>query len=228
MLSLVSTTNGVLKRNATSQLCRVLLSSTSDPPKPSTPKKDPTFRPRRQTPKALTQAPPRRHRHQTQNKPITPIDQVEYEEAMKFLRRSKETNGSIHVSDLGYDHETLLRAADYLTSQDGTTEDLVGARRALMDAWTPEQAELYKKVLEETVQEETDKGFQGWSWVEKAEAKQGKIKGLIGTPDDDEEEEDHHNFGDEEEHGTDVPQVELNEDGEEVHNDPLQKAFGDW
>lgn len=106
------------------------------------------------------------------------------------------------MSDLGYSHETMLRATDYLTAETGTTEDLVGERRALMDAWDPEQAKNFKAVLEETVREEADKGFQGLSWVEDELNKQGK-KEPEGKP-------------------------EILGPDDEGYVNHLQKAFGDW
>lgn len=156
------------------------------------------FRPRRPTPKSLkeTSSPPPRAKSLKAN------SDEELDAALKFLQRAKTNHGSVHVSDLGYSHETMLRATDYLTAETGTTEDLVGERRALMDAWDPEQAKNFKAVLEETVREEADKGFQGLSWVEDELNKQGK-KEPEGKP-------------------------EILGPDDEGYVNHLQKAFGDW
>jgi len=52
-----------------------------------------------------------------------------------------------------FDVESQVRDFDWLTSQPGTMEDLIGERRALMDFGTMEEREAYRKQIEDTIQE---------------------------------------------------------------------------
>ena len=53
------------------------------------------------------------------------------------------------------DPEELLRMADYITAEAGSTEDLVGERRALaLDGWDDEDREEYLKELDDFVEKE--------------------------------------------------------------------------
>lgn len=64
---------------------------------------------------------------------------------LEKLRQDREGN---------YDVESQVRDFDWLTSQPGTMEDLIGERRALMDFDTLEEREAYRKHVEDTVEEE--------------------------------------------------------------------------
>lgn len=53
------------------------------------------------------------------------------------------------------DPEELLKMADYITTEAGSTEDLVGERRALaLDVWDDEDREEYIKEVDDFIEEE--------------------------------------------------------------------------
>lgn len=98
------------------------------------------------------------------------------------------------------DPEELLKMADYITAEAGSTEDLVGERRALaLDGWDDEDREEYIEEMNEFVEEERIKQMG----LDEAEAK-------------------HSYTGDE----YDVDEY-YDEDPEEERN-INQIAFGDW
>lgn len=114
------------------------------------------FKPHRPTPKSFHEAPKRKQRHKKANPPIQlNADKASMgrlaEDALKYLDR--------HGAQAPIT-ETTLRAADYMTAEIGTTEDLVGERRAMMDAWSPEQAKSLKENITNFIQAEKDKAFE--------------------------------------------------------------------
>eukprot|EP00814_Leptocylindrus_danicus_P001953 CAMPEP_0116021320 /NCGR_PEP_ID=MMETSP0321-20121206/10321_1 /TAXON_ID=163516 /ORGANISM="Leptocylindrus danicus var. danicus, Strain B650" /LENGTH=293 /DNA_ID=CAMNT_0003492177 /DNA_START=208 /DNA_END=1089 /DNA_ORIENTATION=- len=66
------------------------------------------------------------------------------EAGLKKLREAREGK---------FDIESQVRDFDWLTSQPGTMEDLIGERRALMDFDTMEERDAYRKHIEDTIEE---------------------------------------------------------------------------
>jgi len=76
--------------------------------------------------------------------------------------------------DRAPDHESVLRIADYMTADVGTTEDLVGQRRAMMELDSSQQdAEEFEKTIMDWVEEESDKGWKNISWADHSENENG-------------------------------------------------------
>jgi len=123
-------------------------------------------------------------------------------DALRFLSRAKAERGSpLALPSV----ETILRGADYLTAVRGSTEDLVGERRADMDAWTQEQRESFTKGLEASMEMEEERNFRE-IWAE-------------GSTDLDELETEKN------------PMSQVKDEDEEKYDrfyDPNQKAFGPW
>ncbi len=72
------------------------------------------------------------------------------------------------------DPEELLKMADYLTAESGTTEDLVGERRALaLDGWDDDDREDYLREVDEFVEQERIKQM-GFEEAEKAYSHTGE------------------------------------------------------
>ncbi len=175
-----------------------------------------SFRPRRRTPKNFHQSPTLKHRSKKAN-PINigsanlsqhetnsdkNIDQAYGKvagEALRLIQRAKKRGGDITQDTVFPSAEDAMRAADYLTADVGTTEDLVGERRAMMDAWDAENAEQFQKDLDELVEEQSEMSFKYLPWKEdEKEAKEGNANKFTGFTDDD------------------------------MEVDPHQKAFGPW
>ena len=57
------------------------------------------------------------------------------------------------------DIEAQLRAIDYLTAPQGSTEDLIGERRGRMDAWTEEERESLAG-FDDLIEEERIRGLK--------------------------------------------------------------------
>lgn len=68
--------------------------------------------------------------------------------------------------DKAPDHESTLRIADFMTADAGTTEDLVGRRRALMEIESAEDAKDFDKNLMDLMEQESDKSWKNISWAE--------------------------------------------------------------
>jgi len=80
------------------------------------------------------------------------------------------------------DPEELLKMADYITAEEGSTEDLVGERRALaLDGWDDEDREEYLQEVNEFVEEERIKQMG----LDEQEANNS----YTGEADDDEDED---------------------------------------
>jgi hypothetical protein len=165
----------------------------------------PQFRPRRRTPKNFQEVPKTKFRSRKATSPITlsnknPNASLESKygnataAAIRDVRRNKERDGSVHTTDA----EATMRIADYLTAEIGSTEDLVGERRALMDAWDSNQAELFQTELEKLIDEGSEFSFKDLPW------KEGESK------------ENNAQFG----------STSSSVDGDA--EDPNQKAFGPW
>lgn len=76
-------------------------------------------------------------------------------EAADFLRnarREAERGGPMDI-------EAQLRAIDYLTAPQGSTEDLIGERRGRMDAWTEEERESLAG-FDDLIEEERIRGLK--------------------------------------------------------------------
>lgn len=91
-----------------------------------------------------------------------------------------------------------MRAADYLVADTGSTSDLVGERRALMDAWDEEHKENFQKQLDEIMEEQSEFKFDYLPWKED---EKGNSEAFDRSNTSDLENED---------------------------KDPNQKAFGPW
>lgn len=71
-------------------------------------------------------------------------------DAIRHTLKEREERGGMPL-----DPEELLKMADYITAESGTTEDLVGERRALaLDGWDDEDREDYLKEVDEFVEEQ--------------------------------------------------------------------------
>lgn len=66
-----------------------------------------------------------------------------------------------------------------MTADVGTTEDLVGQRRAMMELDSPQDAEDFEKTIMDWVEQESDKGWKNLSWVE--DEKKGKDEKNVGS-----------------------------------------------
>jgi hypothetical protein len=104
--------------------------------------------------------------------------------------------------------EELLRMVDYYTTEEGTTEDLVGERRALaLTAWDEKDRVQFMKGLDEFIEEQRIKSME-----------------LDGLESDEEE--------DELDQMTEEEEVQLLEEQDTESGgkkkDPNQLAFGDW
>jgi len=131
------------------------------------------FRPRRRTPKAITKGASAKVRSKKSPKPtpirdggtsstnetmpsntdLKEIFSPDVAEAIRYLKRAQSERGSpVRLPT----HETSLKAADYFASPRGTTEDLVGTRRASMDV-ALEDRESTMDELNALVNEERDK-----------------------------------------------------------------------
>lgn len=126
--------------------------------------------PRRRSPKYFQKSPKRK----TWSKKSKPPH---------LLNTEKNELGTLAESTLKYlnrhgntvlPHDAALRFADYLTSKPGTTEDLVGERRALMDAWSPEEAEKTRVALNDVMKEISKNSWD--SEVERLKDKELGIK----------------------------------------------------
>ena len=160
------------------------------------------FRPSRRTPKALqsTVAPKPKVRSKKEKPPI-------------HLHHKHDSLGPDATSALEYlsrfgdqapDHESTLRAADYLTSDVGTTEDLVGNRRALMDALTPQEAQEYQASVDALIQHQADHNWDDLPWNETDTVANANANANAN------------------------PQDKFNSSSDQDSEDPLQKAFGPW
>lgn len=74
-------------------------------------------------------------------------------DALRSIARGKERGGSPDI-------EAQLRAVDYLTAPSGSTEDMVGERRAAMDSWTEEERREFTETLDRLIEEERVRGLK--------------------------------------------------------------------
>lgn len=127
-------------------------------------------------------------------------------DAIRFVQRAKNRGGGdLNEDTLFPSAEETMRAADYLTADVGTTEDLVGERRAMMDAWDEEDAIQFQKDLEEYMKEEDEFSFQDLPWTE--DKLENEEAGLDGK-----------NNG----------RMRSSDVSDDTQQDPHQKAFGPW
>jgi small subunit ribosomal protein S5 len=167
MLSRVFTEKLIISRASSLSLqsrrtgiIRTLASKNDAPP--------PSFRPTRRTPKAI-------------QKILAPKAKTISKKAKAPVHLSSDKSlGADATAAIEYlskygekapDHESTLRIADFMTAQDGSTEDLVGRRRALMEVESPEEAKDFDKNLMELIQQESDKTWENISWVDDGKKK---------------------------------------------------------
>ena len=89
-------------------------------------------------------------------RPSTELEQaygLDAAEALHSLARRKERGGSPDI-------EAQLRAVDYLTAPSGSTEDMVGERRAAMESWTEEERRDFTETLDKLIEEERVRGLK--------------------------------------------------------------------
>lgn len=118
---------------------------------------------RRQTPRSLEKPLQVKQRSRKVKEPVVLHDDADLTKAVGL----DAANALRYIDRYGLkqmDHEAFLRAADYMTSEMGTTEDLVGRRRGLMEAWTPEEAKELEATIDEILAEEADKTWQSVPW----------------------------------------------------------------
>merc|ERR1740124_1632555 len=139
------------------------------------------FRPRRRAPKPLLTPPPQKSTHidHTPRHPPTPISAFENPSSepndntknhtptiLQYLRRAQSrlpssnpnsttTPPRLPAPTIHPDAESLLRAADYFTSEIDSTEDRIFPRRALnVDAWSPEEGRRMLREVDALIAEE--------------------------------------------------------------------------
>jgi small subunit ribosomal protein S5 len=120
---------------------------------------------RRRTPRALEKPLALKQRSKKAKAPVILHDDADLTKAvgpdaasaLKYIER---------YGDRQMGHEDFLRAADFMTSDLGTTEDLVGRRRGLMEAWSPQEAKELEERLDELIEEEADNAWQTVPWNE--------------------------------------------------------------
>lgn len=172
-LRTVLTDTNLVSRYSRLSLTRTLASKSSS----SSPPSDSSFRPARRAPKAIQQAilPKPKTRSKKQRDPV-PLSSdtshlgIHADSAIDYLSKQ---------GDRAPDHESILRLADYMTADVGTTEDLVGQRRAMMELDSPQDAEDFEKTIMDWVEQESDKGWKNLSWVE--DEKKGKDEKNVGS-----------------------------------------------
>lgn len=120
---------------------------------------------------------------------------------------------SMHKLSLDEMVEEHLRMADYMIAETGSTEDLVGERRAMADAWTPEEAQEAEREFEEMLEEERFKDLNLEDDEEYEGEEEDEFARLHSSLMDEDEEEI---LDDEEERDTDISM------------DRNQLAHGDW
>ena len=92
-------------------------------------------------------------------------------DALRSVARRKERGGSPDI-------EAQLRAVDYLTAPHGSTEDMVGERRAAMDSWTEEERREFTETLDRLIEEERVRGLKLTS-VDTEEDNMSRNKGEV-------------------------------------------------
>lgn len=121
------------------------------------------FRPSSLTPKPIQKSLSPKHKKLSKKaKPVIPLTNnidTQTKDTLHYLSRK---------GDESMNHESSLRIADYLTSTPGSTEDLVGRRRAFMDA-SPEEQKLLQKQLEELMDEASKDTWKDVTWNQKHE-----------------------------------------------------------
>lgn len=181
-----------------------------------------TFKPKKRIPKHLAKAPTPKAKRGAARRGLEPNilqprsgsggggdwnDTEQYgeqaSEAMKFLHRTKKQTSSLDKSNLMPNSESFLKVADYMTSEMGSTEDLVFERRAItMGGWTPEEGKKFRKQLDTLLEEEELNIWERNEWEE--------------------DEDDNHNVGDVGGRGQQQFQQQ------QTAHDPNQKAYGPW
>lgn len=168
-----------------------------------------SFRPRRRLPKALIkfEAPTPKKSSKKATPPIKVTDSSGANESLealygqqtgsliRHLRRTEENKGVLNDETAFLSAEDTMRAADYLTADTGSIEDLVGERRAMMDAWDEEQAKLFKKSMAEITEEQTEFSFNDLPWKEDANVKESYNAQSQNGPNEDAEDPHQKAFG---------------------------------
>lgn len=93
--------------------------------------------------------------------------------ALAYFQHLQNEHGSTHPSNI-INAESMMRAADYITSDPGTTEDLVGERRVLSsntNNWSKEEQLNFKTNLEDFVKSQEGKEWNVGRWWEEEEIK---------------------------------------------------------
>lgn len=116
------------------------------------------FRPSSLTPKPIQKSlSPTQKKLSKKAKPVIPLSD-------KFDPTTQDTLQYLsNKGDESINHESSLRIADYLTSAPGSTEDLVGRRRAFMDA-SPEEQKQLEQQLEELMDEAEKDTWKDVTW----------------------------------------------------------------
>ena len=124
-----------------------------------------TYRPLEARPKPKPRGPPSKSETLIHNsiqqemgskKPSTDLEEefgLDAAEALRHTWRLQERGGPPDI-------EAQLRAVDYLTAAPGSTEDMVGERRAAMDSWTEEERKTFTQSLDDLIEEERVRGLK--------------------------------------------------------------------
>ncbi|GFH61587.1 small subunit ribosomal protein S5 [Chaetoceros tenuissimus] len=120
------------------------------------------FRPSSLTPKPLKQSLlPKSKKISKKAKPIIPLSD-------KFDPTTQDTFNYLSSNgNTAENHESTLRIADYLTSAPGSTEDLVGRRRAFMNS--KEQQAVLEQQLQELLEEASRDTWNDVTWNQEHE-----------------------------------------------------------
>mmetsp|Transcript_32606 Transcript_32606/g.39011 ORF Transcript_32606/g.39011 Transcript_32606/m.39011 type:complete len:423 (-) Transcript_32606:204-1472(-) len=186
LTSITSTTTTITTHpfTSTTQTSLAAANNNNPPKSPTLP-----FRPRRRTPKQLQTPPPPKSTYfhnSDHHKDDTNINSTNHPtaSALSYLKRAQDRLTTTNTTNTNTDDDTrrltkatltpspeaLLRAADYFSSEPGSTEDLILQRRAInLDAWNPEEGRRILRELDTAIDEETSQswlndpeGFTRW------------------------------------------------------------------
>lgn len=136
------------------------------------------FRPSSLTPKPLQKSLlPKPKQISKKAKPVIPLSD-------KFDTQTQETlNYLSSQGDEAHQHESSLRIADYLTAKPGSTEDLVGRRRAFMHS-SPSEQKLLESQLELLLEEADKDTWQDISWNQPPSNEKETYSNMTSTQED--------------------------------------------
>lgn len=158
---------------------RILSAARSFSTSSSNSNNDGKFKPSRRTPTALrSNLAPKPKTKSKKAKPPIHLKSSSSHQQKKSKKQSNpyETLGVDAADAFDYlsnhgsnapDHESVLRTADFMTADVGTTEDLVGMRRALtMHTGSKKEAEEVQQTIDALIEHASDNSWENQSWVD--------------------------------------------------------------